>query len=97
VVRVTRRVARKPRTCTGCDDRIPVGDAYLAQVCSPNHDGLGNEKWWQVDECASCANRYGRAHLLIPPRKHIAGRRRGPRRRPVGVVTVHLPAYGGTS
>lgn len=93
MVRVTRRVAKKARTCAACLDRIEPGEVYLEQVASPNHGDLGNHGWQRLAECAICAFRNGRYRFLLAPRKHIAGRRRSPRRRPVRIVTVHLPDH----
>jgi hypothetical protein len=66
--RITVRRARKDRGCDGClgtwNSSIKKGDLYLEHVCSPDHDGLGNEHWRKLTECKECATRSGRAHML---------------------------------
>jgi hypothetical protein len=64
VNRTTARTARRPRRCGAHGERISVGDRYLEHVASPNHSDLSNPTWWRDAECAGCARRYGRGHLL---------------------------------
>lgn len=59
MTRTTTRRARKRFRC-GCGATIRPGDRYLEHVASPHHDDLCNPHWWRVQECASCAERYGR-------------------------------------
>lgn len=66
MVRTVRRVSRRPRRC-GCGNTIPKGTAYLSIVMSPGHDGIAPRGWSRADECAACATRYGRSHILNPP------------------------------
>jgi hypothetical protein len=66
---ITRRVARKSHFCEWCWDtqgarHIRRGDVYLEHVITPNHDDVGNDNWWRVAECSSCARRSGRAELV---------------------------------
>ena len=70
MIRTEVRTARKPHYCsTGtshCTIRIKPGDRYLLHVASPNHDGLGNQGWWPIAECAGCAETYGRPIAANP-------------------------------
>lgn len=91
MTRTTLRTARKPRLCDSCLRWIKTGDLYLEHVASPNHEDLGNTRWRRSPECAACATRYGRAHLLVKPKPHIAGRKRNPRQRRARIVDIHLP------
>ena len=63
MVRVTPRTARKERICS-CRRTIKPGTQYLEHVISPQHDDLGNERWWRAAECSVCAVDSGRAELL---------------------------------
>jgi predicted RNA-binding Zn-ribbon protein involved in translation (DUF1610 family) len=60
MMRSTARVARKPRRCTDCRRQITSGETYLHHVASPNDPELGNETWWRMAECSTCATRDGR-------------------------------------
>ncbi len=66
---VTRRVARKQHR----DDyghTIRPGDTYLLHKCFPGHDaGYADAAGRPVTlpECAECARRYGRGHLIDAP------------------------------
>lgn len=64
MTRTTPRVARKHHTC---DCRAPIrpGERYLEHVAAPDAPDLGNSQWWRLAECAECATRRGRAHLLV--------------------------------
>lgn len=62
--RTTARTARKPHRCMTALCHIHPGDRYLEMVASPDHDDLGNLGWMRSAECANCAHRYGREHLL---------------------------------
>lgn len=55
MIRTIARTARKPHRCSRCSHRIKPGDRYLSHTASPQHDGLGNEGWWRLPECAGCA------------------------------------------
>ncbi len=62
----TRRVARKSHhACGGYCPRIQPGDVYLEHVAFPGEDAMDDATQpWRIRECAACATRYGRAHLL---------------------------------
>jgi hypothetical protein len=60
VIATQSRTARKPHTCSRCHTQIQPGTRYLAAAASPNHDDLGNEGWWRIAECATCAKTCGR-------------------------------------
>lgn len=69
MIRSTAHTARKPHLCCDCNysggkPAIQPGDRYLSMVASPDHDDLGNRHWWRLKECAECAERHGRGHLL---------------------------------
>lgn len=64
MMRTTRRRTRKSRRCPTCRSTIEVGAVYLEHVASPNHGDLGNQYWWRLPECASCARTCGRGDLL---------------------------------
>ena len=59
MVRNTERTARIWRRC-GCGNSIAPGDRYVESWASPDHEDLGNQHWWRLDECSDCATRYGR-------------------------------------
>lgn len=60
-----RRVARKRRYCNGCDRRsIAPGQSYLSGTVFPGHDANTTPVPMRLAECADCATRYGRSHLL---------------------------------
>ncbi|MDV2477138.1 hypothetical protein F8M49_20675 [Rhodococcus zopfii] len=67
-----RRVARKRHICFGCTTAhgpIQPGEAYLEHTAFPGCDNdyadvAGHP--FRAGECADCATRYGRAHLLNP-------------------------------
>lgn len=65
-----RRVARKPRiSCGGYCPTIQPGQVYLEHTEFPGGDaGYATAAGHPVRlaECADCATRYGRAHLLNP-------------------------------
>jgi hypothetical protein len=66
-----RRVARKSHSCPSCDEWriIKRGDVYLEHTEFPGGDaGYADAAGHPVrmPECADCATRYGRAHLLNP-------------------------------
>lgn len=62
--RITTRRAIKTHKCGPCHRDIEPGEVYLENVISPEHDDLGNPGWWRMAECAGCATRYGRGHLV---------------------------------
>jgi hypothetical protein len=70
VSRTVRRVARKRRpACGGYCPAIQPGDVYLEHTEFPGDDmGWASAAGHPVRhaECAACATRYGRAHLLNP-------------------------------
>ena len=66
MIRTTPRLARSDRRCDSCECRVSSGERYLEHVASPDHDSVSNGRWNRMAECASCATRYGRAHLLTP-------------------------------
>lgn len=62
----TLRRARKSYACEGneqeCMDRIyriEPGDYYVRAACPPGHDAIGNDKWWSIRLCLTCAFRSG--------------------------------------
>jgi hypothetical protein len=59
-----RRVARKHHRCASCHHAIKPGQTYLSGVVFPGHDLISTPVPLRLSECASCAVRYGRAHLL---------------------------------
>jgi hypothetical protein len=65
MIRTTARVARKAHRCTHyCGNHIQSGDTYLEVVASPDHGDLSNPGWWRLAECAPCATRGSRGHLI---------------------------------
>ena len=70
MIRTTRHRARRARRCDNCRSWITAGAVYLTHVASPNHDDLGNPGWWRMSECATCAHRYHRIHLIEPGVSH---------------------------
>lgn len=71
-VTVRRRVARKTHRARCCSPApvIRPGDVYLEHKEFPGGDtGYADTAGHPVvlRECANCARRYGRAHLLDPP------------------------------
>lgn len=66
MIRTEPRTARKHHKCP-CLRTIKPGERYLVHVASPNHDDLGNERWWRVPECGACARQSGRGELLEMP------------------------------
>jgi hypothetical protein len=63
-----RRVAKKYHRCNSCDHTaIKPGQPYLSGVVFPGHDLIPTDVPLRLSECASCATRYGRAHLLESP------------------------------
>jgi hypothetical protein len=77
-VSVTRAVrkARKPHRCDGCNGRIQAGEPYLTHTALAGddyyHDALQCDTYKPLNqpirfkECAPCATRYDRGHLLTP-------------------------------
>lgn len=66
MMRQTLRRSRCFRRCdvASCDCRpIQPGDQYVEHVASPQHDVLGNTKWWRSAECLGCATLYDRQAL----------------------------------
>ena len=67
--RTQRRVARKRWWC-GCGREISIGDAHLEHTQFPGDDpgdyadAAGHPI--RLRECAVCAARYGRGHLVEP-------------------------------
>lgn len=60
-----RRIARKSHRCNSCDrTAITPGQPYLSGVVFPGHDLIPTTVPLRLAECADCAARYGRAHLL---------------------------------
>lgn len=67
-----RLIARRARTrrvasCCSWLDRIvyiPAGAVYVHSVLFPGNDIWDNTVPWSSDECAECARRYGRGHLV---------------------------------
>lgn len=64
MIRTTRRLAQKAKPCDNCGCSITPGEHYLVHVASPNHEDLGNDHWWPMNECCDCARRYGRGALV---------------------------------
>lgn len=64
MVRTTNRQSYRFRICDSCKGSIKVGDRYLEHVASPEHEDLGNPRWWRSRECEECARRYGRQHYF---------------------------------
>lgn len=59
-VHATTRTARAPRYCDSCDGyTIRTGDRYRALAAAPGGE-LGYIGWSRMNECAKCAERYGR-------------------------------------
>ena len=64
---VRRRTARKPHYAPCCRQWIKPGDVYLEHKEFPGGDaGYADNAGHPVrmPECAECARRYGRGHLL---------------------------------
>lgn len=64
-----RRVSRKYRTCGPHDCVIAPGDVYLEHTTFPGHDSgyaTAAGRPVRMAECAWCAARYRRDHLLEP-------------------------------
>lgn len=59
LVHTVTRTARKTRRCSNCPNRIERGERYNRHSAAPSGE-LGNTGWWHLDECASCAEAYGR-------------------------------------
>jgi hypothetical protein len=59
-----RRVAMKLHRCNGCESTIKPGRPYLSGIVFPGHDLISTPVPVRLAECAECAARYGRAHLL---------------------------------
>ena len=59
-MRTTARTSRKQRACSRCFREIKPGDVYAEHVASPDHDGMGNQKWWRIAECLPCCATCGR-------------------------------------
>lgn len=60
-----RRIARESHYCNGCDrNAITPGQPYLSGTVFPGHDLIPTTVPLRLAECADCAIRYGRAHLL---------------------------------
>jgi hypothetical protein len=60
-----RRIARKSHHCNGCDQNvITPGQPYLSGTVFPGHDANTTTVPLRLAECADCAIRYGRSHLL---------------------------------
>lgn len=68
--RLQARRSRTYRYCTGCaypgslTRAIKPGDVYVHYVLFPRNDVWQNEVPWALNECADCARRYGRGHLI---------------------------------
>lgn len=62
-----RRTARKSHRCT-CGHIIKPGDIYLSHTIFPGDDAhhYVAQRPFRGAECAYCAERYGRDHLLEP-------------------------------
>jgi hypothetical protein len=65
MVRTVQRTARRVHWCS-CGCAIAKGERYLEHVASPWHPDLGNDRWWRLHECLSCAERYGRGEARGP-------------------------------
>lgn len=77
--RVTPRRAQRLRKCDtiGCGTRwINPGDIYLEHVRGPDEGGdVGNVRFWRLRECATCAEAFGRGHLIKGYRREpVTGR-----------------------
>ena len=63
-----RLTARKTHYCaTGsgsCTGPICPGEVYLRHTAFPGHDAAAANRPESIAECAGCATRYGRGHLL---------------------------------
>lgn len=66
MIRTTVRTARQFHWCGGWryGHQIKPGERYIEHVISPDHEDIGNTGWSRAPECAECAERYGRGHLL---------------------------------
>lgn len=77
LVRSTTRTARIPHYCDSCDGyTIRAGDRYRSLVAPPGGE-LGYDGWSRMNECAKCAERYGRtvaAATVETKRCHQCGR-----------------------
>lgn len=62
--RTTVRRAHKPHRCSYDHCRIRAGALYLEHVYSPQHDDLGNGKWWRSRQCQNCAQALGKGRLF---------------------------------
>lgn len=51
--------SRRHRVCVACHAGIERGQRYQRSTCTPNHDGMGNPRWWTLIHCVGCATRYG--------------------------------------
>jgi hypothetical protein len=62
--RTTIRRAKAPKLCSGHrtgagaydmgNRAIQPGQLYAEHVASPDHDGMGNQRWWRMIECSDC-------------------------------------------
>lgn len=68
--RLQARRSRTYRRCTACTypgslaNAIKPGDVYVHYVLFPHNDIWQNKVPWAMNECADCARRYGRGHLI---------------------------------
>ncbi|MER7014534.1 hypothetical protein ABT324_24180 [Saccharopolyspora sp. NPDC000359] len=69
MIRSTVHTARKSHWCDTCDRRaIRPGQRYHKAAASPGIDLINETQHWQTfRECADCADRYGRGHLIAAP------------------------------
>lgn len=61
------RVARKSHRCGWTSHPIKPGDVYLMHTQFPGGDGMYADAAGhpvEMPECAACAERYGRGHLI---------------------------------
>lgn len=62
------RKAAKPHRCYECSALIPTGSLYLVSSMSPDHDGLGYDRWIRSSTCEPCARTLGWGPKFIDAR-----------------------------
>ncbi|MGW1679367.1 hypothetical protein [Saccharopolyspora sp. NPDC002376] len=62
----TVHTAHKRHYCDSCTRyAIKPGQRYRKGAASPGHDTINETpRWLKFRECATCATRYGRGHLV---------------------------------
>ena len=90
-----RRARKQHDACGGYCRPIAPGELYVEHVAYPGDDAMdGVTRPWRLRECARCARRYGRGHLLNPAgavrirRQRTRGWRMPPNASYVGRPTV---------